>query len=130
MRSLNNINTYSWSARAEIQGGQKNVYTVVIFMRYMQGRIQKFQREGGRNLKPRQLKLFLVGQAFSLVSTYAGLRLPTCTFCHISPFNTLIFFILVYPLCGRQVARTPRKWQLPSECRRPVQNIAMQFAFS
>ena len=33
-------------------------------------------------------------------------------------------------LCGRQVAQTPRKWQLPSECGRPVQNIAIQFAFS
>ena len=53
-------------------------------------------KRGGRNLKPRQLKLFLVGQAFSLVSAYARLRLPTCAFCHISPFNTLIFFIVVY----------------------------------
>ena len=34
------------------------------------------------------------------------------------------------PLCGRQVAQTPRKWQPPSECRRPIQNIAIQFAFS
>ena len=34
------------------------------------------------------------------------------------------------PLCGRQVAQTPRKWQLPSECGRPVQSIAIQFAFS
>ena len=34
------------------------------------------------------------------------------------------------PLCGRQVAQTPRKWQLPCECGRPVQNIAIQFAFS
>ena len=34
------------------------------------------------------------------------------------------------PLCGRQVARKPRKYQLPSECGRPVQNIAIQFAFS
>ena len=34
------------------------------------------------------------------------------------------------PLCGRQVAQTTRKWQLPSECGRPVQNIAIQFAFS
>ena len=50
---------------------------------------------GGRNFKPRQLKL-LVAQAFSLISAYAGLRLPTCAFCHISPFNTIIFFILVY----------------------------------
>ena len=32
--------------------------------------------------------------------------------------------------CGRQVAQTPQKWQLPSKCRRPVQNIAIQFAFS
>ena len=32
------------------------------------------------------------------------------------------------PLCRKQVAQTPRKWQLPSECGRPVQNIAMQFA--
>ena len=40
------------------------------------------------------------------------------------------------PLCGRQVARylgnaqTPRKWQLRSECGRPVQKIAKQFAYS
>ena len=34
------------------------------------------------------------------------------------------------PLCGRQVAQTPRKWQLSSECGRPVQNIEIQFAFS
>ena len=34
------------------------------------------------------------------------------------------------PLCGRQVAQAARKWQLPSECGRPVQNIAIQFAFS
>ena len=34
------------------------------------------------------------------------------------------------PLCGRQVAQTYRKWQLPSECGRPVQDIAVQFAFS
>ena len=34
------------------------------------------------------------------------------------------------PLCGRQVAQTPQKWQLPSDCGRPVQNIATQFAFS
>ena len=34
------------------------------------------------------------------------------------------------PLCGRQVAQTSRKWQLPSESGRPVQNIAIQFAFS
>ena len=61
----------------------------------MQGLIQKFQK-GGPNLKPRQLKLFLVAQAFSLVSAYAELRLPTCAFCYISPFNTLVFFILVY----------------------------------
>ena len=33
------------------------------------------------------------------------------------------------PLCGRQVAQTSRKWQLPSECGLPVQNIAIQFAF-
>ena len=33
-------------------------------------------------------------------------------------------------LCGRQMAQTPRKWQLPSECKHPVQNIAIQFAFS
>ena len=62
--------------------------------RQTQGCIRKFLK-GGRNFKPRQLK-HLVGQAFSLVSAYAGLRLPTCAFCHISPFNTLIFFILVY----------------------------------
>ena len=29
------------------------------------------------------------------------------------------------PFCLRQVAQTPRKWQLPSECGRPVQNIAI-----
>ena len=34
------------------------------------------------------------------------------------------------PLCGRQVAQTYRKWQLPSECGRFVQNIAMQLVFS
>ena len=34
------------------------------------------------------------------------------------------------PLCGRQVAQASRKWQFPSECRRPVQNIAIQFVFS
>ena len=35
------------------------------------------------------------------------------------------------PFCGRQVVQTPqKKWQLPSECGRPVQNIAIQFAFS
>ena len=34
------------------------------------------------------------------------------------------------PLCGRQVAQTPWKWQLPSECGRPIQNKAIQFAFS
>ena len=34
------------------------------------------------------------------------------------------------PLCGRQVALTPRKCQLPSECERLVQNIAIQFVFS
>ena len=33
-------------------------------------------------------------------------------------------------LCGKQVDQTPRKWQLPNECGRPVQNIAIQFAFS
>ena len=33
------------------------------------------------------------------------------------------------PLCGRQVAYEPRKWH-PSACGRPVQNIAIQFAFS
>ena len=33
------------------------------------------------------------------------------------------------PLCEKQVAQKPRKWQLPSECGRPVQNIAIQFAF-
>ena len=30
-------------------------------------------------------------------------------------------------LCGRHVAQTPRKCQLPSECRCPVQKIAIQF---
>ena len=34
------------------------------------------------------------------------------------------------PLCERKVAQTPRKWQLPSECRRPVQKTVTQFAFS
>ena len=34
------------------------------------------------------------------------------------------------PLCGRHVAQTPRKWQLPSECERVVQSIAIQFDFS
>ena len=34
------------------------------------------------------------------------------------------------PLCGRQVAQITQKWQLPSEYGRPVQNIAIQFAFS
>ena len=33
-------------------------------------------------------------------------------------------------LCGRQVVYKPWKWQLPSECEPPVQNIAIQFAFS
>ena len=28
-------------------------------------------------------------------------------------------------LCGRQVDQTPRKWPLPSECGRPVENIAI-----
>ena len=34
------------------------------------------------------------------------------------------------PICKRQVAQTSQKWQLPSECGRPVQNIAIRFAFS
>ena len=34
------------------------------------------------------------------------------------------------PLRGRQVAQSLRKWKLPSECGRPFQNIAIQFAFS
>ena len=34
------------------------------------------------------------------------------------------------PLCEKQVAQTALKWQLPSECGRPVQNIAIQSAFS
>ena len=34
------------------------------------------------------------------------------------------------PLCGKQVAQTPQKWLLPSECGLTVQNIAIQFAFS
>ena len=39
--------------------------------------------------------------------------------------------VLGPPLCVEdKVAQTPRKWQLPSECGRPVQNIAMQFAFA
>ena len=33
-------------------------------------------------------------------------------------------------LCGRQVAQTPQKWQLPREFRLRVQNIAIQFALS
>ena len=33
-------------------------------------------------------------------------------------------------LCGRQVAQTLQKWQLPSDCECPVQNIVIQFAFS
>ena len=33
-------------------------------------------------------------------------------------------------LCGRQGAQKPRKWQLPSECGRPVRNVAIRFAFS
>ena len=60
------------------------------------GAYPEISKGGGCNLKPRQLKLFLLEQAFLLVSAYAGLRLPICTFCHISPFNTLIFFTLVY----------------------------------
>ena len=34
------------------------------------------------------------------------------------------------PLFGRQVTQIPQKWQLPSECRHPVQKTAIQFAFS
>ena len=34
------------------------------------------------------------------------------------------------PLCGRDVAQTFWKWQLLSNCGCPVQNMAMQFAFS
>ena len=33
-------------------------------------------------------------------------------------------------LCGRQVAQTTWNWELPSKCGRPVQNMAIQFAFS
>ena len=33
-------------------------------------------------------------------------------------------------LCGRQIAQTPRKWQLPSECRHPAPKTAIHFAFS
>ena len=33
-------------------------------------------------------------------------------------------------LGGRQVAQTPRKWQIPSGCGRPVHNIVIQLAFS
>ena len=33
-------------------------------------------------------------------------------------------------LCRRQVAQTSQKWLLPGECGRPVQKIAIQFAFS
>ena len=65
-------------------------------MVHVQGHIQKFQRGGGSQFKTWTVETFLAGQAFLLVSTYAGLCLPTCAFCYISPFNTLIFFILVY----------------------------------
>ena len=34
------------------------------------------------------------------------------------------------PVCGRRVVQTLRKWQVPSECGRPVQNVATQFALS
>ena len=33
------------------------------------------------------------------------------------------------PLCERQVAQTPRKWQLPSVCGRPVQHISDTIRF-
>ena len=33
-------------------------------------------------------------------------------------------------LCGRQVAETPRKGQLSSECGHPVQKTSIHFAFS
>ena len=52
------------------------------------------------------------------------------------PASSLVVFLgkaligMPPPLCGRQVAQTPQKWQLPSECGCPVQNIAIQFAFS
>ena len=48
----------------------------------------------GPHFKTWTVETFLVGQAFLLVSAYAGLRLPISLY--ISPFNTLIFFILVY----------------------------------
>ena len=84
----------------------------ILYMAINPGAYPEISKGGGggwHNLTPRQLKLFLAGQAFSLASAYAGLRLPTYAFYHISPFNTVIFFILVYPLCGRQLAQTPRK---------------------
>ena len=52
------------------------------------------------------------------------------------PASSLVVFLgkalsgMPPPLCGKQVAQTYRKWQLPSECGRSVQNIAIQFAFS
>ena len=52
------------------------------------------------------------------------------------PASSLVVFLgkalngTPLPSCGRQVAQTPWKWQHPSECRHPVQNIAIQFAFS
>ena len=51
------------------------------------------------------------------------------------PANSLVVFLgkalngTPSPLYQRELAQTPRKWQLPSECGRPLQNIAMQFAF-
>ena len=33
-------------------------------------------------------------------------------------------------LCGRQVAQTPQKWQLSSECRHPIHKTEIQFTFS
>ena len=57
----------------------------------LQRRIQKFQKRGGAQSKTWTVETFWWDKL--LVSAYAGLRLPTCAFCHISPFNTLIFCI-------------------------------------
>ena len=52
------------------------------------------------------------------------------------PASSLLVFLgkalkgMPLPLHGRQVAQTPWKWQHPSECGCPIQNIAIQFAFS
>ena len=57
------------------------------------GGIQKFQ--GGHNLKLIMLKLFDATSFFACISLCRA-SLPTCAFCYISPFNTLIFFIVEY----------------------------------